>query len=257
MSSRRWRSSSWCCRLLRRAPRHRRQRELGRGRRGLPGVGRVRLGQGRTGPADRGAGRRARRRCGCTRSTPATCGQTMHQAAYPGEDISDRPEPDSVCRRGAAAGPAPAVRALPRRGPADGGPRVSVDRTTRFELPRGPGGDRTPGGARPAPRRSPAAGRHSGRGRHTPGSPTWGGFLSPGDLLVVNTSGTVAAAVGGRLSTAGRGRAFRGPAGRRNVGGGAAHRRRLARSDARPGSRSHCPAAPGSRCSPACPSPGL
>ena len=60
------------------------------------GWGGVRLVQGRARPADRGARRRGAGPALCTRSTPATCAREMHQAAFPGEDISDRPEPETV-----------------------------------------------------------------------------------------------------------------------------------------------------------------
>ena len=71
-----------------------RQRHLRRRRRGLRGLGRLRLVEGRARPAHRRARRRAARACASTPSTPATCARSMHQEAFPGEDISDRPPPE-------------------------------------------------------------------------------------------------------------------------------------------------------------------
>ena len=54
----RWRSSSCCCPALRRAARPGRERQLGRRRRGLRGLGRLRRQQGGARPPRRGARRR-------------------------------------------------------------------------------------------------------------------------------------------------------------------------------------------------------
>ena len=49
-------------------------------------------------------------------STPATCARSMHQEAFPGEDISDRPPPEESVPGPAGAGRGrPAERALPAR----------------------------------------------------------------------------------------------------------------------------------------------
>ena len=89
----------------------------------------------------------------------------MHQEAFPGEDISDRPPPeDSVPGLLALIeGDAP-ERPLPRPR-ARRGLGVSA---LAFELPRAARGARAAGGARPAPRRRAAAGRRAPRRRDRP-----------------------------------------------------------------------------------------
>ena len=133
----------------------------------------------------------------------------MHQDAFPGEDISDRPEPETVVpalRRLLAD--APAERPLPRRRPAGGAavtaadtverPRARPDRRGwRFDLPpeleaREPPEAR--GLTRDAVRMMVAhrADRHASTHSTFALLPA---FLEPGDLVVVNTSGTIPAAL--------------------------------------------------------------
>ena len=50
-----------------------------------------------------------------TPSTPATCAPQMHQDAFPGEDISDRPVPETVVPALLQLLDPAALRALPRR----------------------------------------------------------------------------------------------------------------------------------------------
>ena len=64
-------------------------------RRALRGLGRLRLVEGGARPGDRDPRRRAARSCASTPSTRATCAREMHQEAFPGEDISDRPLPET------------------------------------------------------------------------------------------------------------------------------------------------------------------
>ena len=121
----------------------------------------------------------------------------MHQDAFPGEDISDRPEP-SGRRTGAAPAPGgrAAQRPLPRVRAAEGaGVRMSAAATERGSCcrpaarrPRRP----RPAGS-PATRSgwpwSPRSGTHHRQARELP---LW---LEPGDLLVVNTSATLPSAL--------------------------------------------------------------
>ena len=72
------------------------QRLVGRRRRGLRGLGRVRRVQGGARPAQRGRRGRAPAACASTRFDPGDMATDMHQRAFPGEDISDRPSPESV-----------------------------------------------------------------------------------------------------------------------------------------------------------------
>ena len=91
---------------------------------------------------------------------PGDMRTAMHQRAFPGEDISDRPLPETVVPGAAAAARrAPAERPLPRRRPAvasaarerrEGGHRL-------HRRPRAVGG-RAAGGPRAGPRPGPAAG---------------------------------------------------------------------------------------------------
>ena len=122
----------------------------------------------------------------------------MHQDAFPGEDISDRPEPEAV------AGPPPprsrvaAQRPLPRCRPAITrmtAAGVDADRLV-FELPPALEAG-TPAEARGLTRdavRMLVAHRATGEIEHSTFTmlPT---FLDPGDVVVVNTSATIPAAV--------------------------------------------------------------
>ena len=116
----------------------------------------------------------------------------MHQAAFPGEDISDRPAPETVvpallgllARR-------PAQRPLPRRRPGAAGsgapatgPASPCPRRRGRPAARGP---------RPGPRRGAAAGRRARTASTHHRFTALPDLLEPGDLLVVNTSATLPA----------------------------------------------------------------
>ena len=99
---------------------------------------------------------------------PGDMRTAMHQAAFPGEDISDRPTPSSVVPRLLDLLAArPAVRAVPRGGRRrDGGTGMSSDPDFTFRLPRSR--------SRRRPRRRPAAWRATRCGwpwSGRPGSP--------------------------------------------------------------------------------------
>ena len=80
--------------LPRAAPRRAdRQRHLRRRRRGLRGLGRLRLVEGRARAAHRDPRRRASR-LRVYAVDPGDMSTRMHQEAFPGEDISDRPPPE-------------------------------------------------------------------------------------------------------------------------------------------------------------------
>ena len=139
----------------------------------------------------------------------------MHQAAFPGEDISDRAEPESVVpallrlldtrpASGRYRAQRPARRSeqthdvpLPVR---EGGPPregIAPAEAARFERTTRLGCRRATGGARCRPRRRQADGRHAAMASCTRGSPTSASTSRPGDLLVVNNSATLPAAVTG------------------------------------------------------------
>ena len=132
----------------------------------------------------------------------------MHQDAFPGEDISDRPLPETVVAgRSSRYRPAPAERSLPRGGAGggDGGMTTPLGISPLITF--------TPPGERTAP--SPAESRGIARDevrllvadgdrvRHTHFRDL-ADHLDPGDLIVVNTSQTVAGEADARLSEAGR-----------------------------------------------------
>ena len=115
----------------------------------------------------------------------------MHQRAFPGEDISDRPLPRdrragaaAAARRAAGKWPLPRGRLGSRRG--------GAMTATTFELPE------ELEAAAPPTRRDAVRLLVAGRDgiRHADFAEL-GGFLEPGDLVVVNTSGTLPAAVDG------------------------------------------------------------
>ena len=123
----------------------------------------------------------------------------MHQDAFPGEDISDRPLPEDgvpgMLRHRRAA---PAVRPLPGRA---AGERMSATAlglappALDFELVPDLEAHEPPEATGSRPRRRPAAGlarRRRAGPRPLPGPPR---LPRPGDLLVVNRSATVAAAL--------------------------------------------------------------
>ena len=133
----------------------------------------------------------------------------MHQDAFPGEDISDRPGPETSVP--GLAGPdhgRPTERTLRgARGGARGSEGVMTTTTARPHPP--PGLRRSTRRTRPTsrPRRRGRRRDHGrllvSRGararRSTPASTRSAAFLDPGDLVVVNTSATVPAALDGRL----------------------------------------------------------
>ena len=135
----------------------------------------------------------------------------MHQRAFPGEDISDRPLPGD--RRPGAAPPArgaPGERPVPRRLDLADAASSVLRSTARHRASAPP----------TRPRRRAAARRPAGRGSRTPRFADLGEFLDPGDLVVVNTSGTLSAAVDGDARGRPRGhRALRHRARRRRLGG--------------------------------------
>ena len=121
----------------------------------------------------------------------------MHQEAFPGEDISDRPPPEESVPgllalidgrrcRAAATAPRDARRGAPRE-------------RARLRAARRARGHRAARGARARARRGAPAGRDRGRRRasRTRASATCPTLLAPGDLLVVNTSATLPAALAG------------------------------------------------------------
>ena len=125
---------------------------------------------------------------------PGDMRTAMHQAAFPGEDISDRAEPETVV---------PALlhllartsrqRPLPRRRPAHARPYEPRPATRPHPLHPAarPRRDRTTRAARAGARRGAAAGRRGGQARpahHR--SATSPSSCEPGDLIVVNTSAT-------------------------------------------------------------------
>ena len=138
----------------------------------------------------------------------------MHQAAFPGEDISDRPEPETVV---------PAAAAAARRAAAESGRyraadwrRCGAGVVTTFVLPDELDGDRH----RRPQRDERAAARRARRAASSTAASTDSATSSrPGDLVVVNTSGDAAAAVDGDRADGTRGdRALRDRARRRRRG---------------------------------------
>ena len=233
------------------------------------GLGRLRLVEGGARAAQRRARRRASRASASTPSTRATCARSCSQEAFPGEDISDRPPPEESVPGLLALdrGRAP-ERALPGARPRGGlgMSEPALRAPARLEAHEPP---EARGLARDAVRllvsdRSDGSIVHA-RFRDLPR------FLSPGDLLVVNTSATLPAAVAAtrddgtalelRLSTPGPGRDS-GPLGRRAASRRRAVRRRRGRRAADASRRRrgaaprslHRPAGSGSRAS-SCPLP--
>ena len=72
-----------------------RQRDLRRGGRAVRGLGRLRLVEGRARAAHARSSAPSTPTCGSSPSIRATCARSMHQEAFPGEDISDRPLPEA------------------------------------------------------------------------------------------------------------------------------------------------------------------
>ena len=128
------------------------------------------------------------------RVDPGDMNTQMHQEAFPGEDISDRPPPeDSVPGLLALVDGDAAERPLPRVGAAR--ERACVSAAARVRAPARSCATSRPEARGPAATRcgcwSPRAGRRSAHATFA----DLPDFLEPGDLLVVNTSGTLPAAL--------------------------------------------------------------
>ena len=169
---------------------------------------------------------------------PGDMATDMHQAAFPGEDISDRPAPETVVPALLALidGDLPSgrYRAAELVPAGDGGGPV----TTTFTLPHRRRGHRAAGVARPAARRGPAHVRPARRAPHRRFRDL-PDLLEPGDLVVVNTSGDAARPTGRPAGGRRRRSAARvDGAGRRQLGGrGPPSRQRRARPGRRAGQR--------------------
>ena len=138
------------------------QHLLRRGGRGLRDLGRLRLVQGRARPRERVlAAEEPRLRVYAV--DPGDMRTRMHQDAFPGEDISDRPEPEI-----GGAGPAGAGRRRPARRPV---PRLRPGRACMRVARSGVRclrhGRLTAGGPRSGPGRGPAGRGDAGRDEHT------------------------------------------------------------------------------------------
>ena len=109
---------------------------------------------------------------------PGDMNTRMHQDAFPGEDISDRPPPEAERARPARADRGrPAERALPARGARRGAPR---ERRARLRAAAGARGRRAARGARARARRGAAAGRaRAARRSSTRASATCRGSCAP------------------------------------------------------------------------------
>ena len=203
--------------------RDRGERQLRRCCRGLRGLGRLRLGQGRAGPAVGGARRRgarpARLRAGPGRHAhrDAPAGLPRARTSPTGRSPARSRCPhcgrcSSAARRAAAT--APPTCCCPRARPGDGRSPPSVRPPVRSatEPPEARGLARDEVRLLVA---GPCRVEHA----------TFrdlAGFLEPGDLVVVNTSGTLAAAVEGVRAGQARDRARLDRPGRRHLGGRAA-----------------------------------
>ena len=192
-----------------------RRPELGRGRRGLSGMGRLRLVQGGARPADGRAGRRAAQRSPSTRFDPGDMRTDMHQRAFPGEDISDRPEPASVVPAlldcSWTRPPSGRYRAADLDSPGAAAMSVSTRSRPGATVHRRRGSRMPPGSAATAPPEARGLARDEVRlmvattevRSSTPASGGSPSTCDRGDLIVVNTSATVAAAVTGTRPAAG------------------------------------------------------
>ena len=172
-----------------------RQRHLRRGRRALRGLGRLRLLQGRARAADRDPRRRAPRAARLRRRP------RRHAHAHAPGGVPRRGHLRPAAAGGQRARPAradrgrPAERPLPRRASSWGRPRerarvrAPAPRSRRTSRRRRAGWPATTCGCS-SPRRHDGAVEHA-RFRDLPE------LLAPGDLLVVNISATLAAAVAG------------------------------------------------------------
>ncbi len=191
--------------------------------------------------AGAGTARRRRRSTSCQRSSrrrrpsvrvyafdPGDMRTRMHQEAFPGEDISDRPEPETVVpallrllERRPSERPLPGRRAASR-------PRTSHEHQDHVvaglavRAPRRQRGHGTAGATRSSPATACGSWSPGPAGSSTRSSAVSPDHLEPGDLLVVNTSATLPAAVDGLRSNGVRGSGARGHGPRRRVVGGGA-----------------------------------
>ena len=129
----------------------------------------------------------------------------MHQAAFPGEDIRDRPEPATVVPALLRLLAAPVERPVPSRRPA-GRAVAAGHRRPEVELPDFDLRRALAASAPPRRRRRPPARRSTDRPAAPPVRRA-GRQLTPGDLVVVNTS--VHSGRRGRRATIGRARGDR------------------------------------------------
>ena len=198
------RSSRWRCRGSRRAAADR-QHHLGCRGRAVRGLGRLRLVEGRARAADGDPRRRAAASCASTPSTPATCGRRCTRRRSPA-----RTSPTGRCPEESVPGLLEldrghaAERPLPRPRSRDGGAGM-----TRCRAPRR-ASRRT--SRRRCAARAATTSRSSSRAAATASSCTRAsascrGSSRAGDLLVVNTSATLA----GGARRAARRRAGRSP----------------------------------------------
>ena len=111
------------------------QRDQRRRRRGVRGMGRVRIGEGRAGAVVPHPRRRGDPASACGGPTRATCARRCTRQAFPGEDISDRPLPETAVPgflRLLDARPASGrVRIARRRQSAGRGSESAIDRGVR------------------------------------------------------------------------------------------------------------------------------
>ena len=127
----------------------------------------------------------------------------LHQEAFPGEDISDRPHPATVVPAMLAliASDQPSGRVRLAEIERSDDPGGGLRRRSGLRPPRRAGGHGATGGARPGQRRGEAHGRPTAAtGRSSTGpSPICRTSSIPGIVLVVNTSATLPAALDARL----------------------------------------------------------
>ena len=161
-------------------------------RRGVRGLGRLRVVEGRARAADGGPRRRAPASSRVYTFDPGDMRTAMHQEAFPGEDISDRPPPERERARPARADRGPARRAAATAPPSScGGDAMSA----LAARPRASRRTSRPRRAATAATTSRCSSPTAADGALAPrrASASSAAFLEPGDLLVVNTSATLPA----------------------------------------------------------------